>query len=199
MSEAVEANARNFPPSDRHRIAQADITCLPFAPETFDVVFCLGVIQHTPRPEQTISAFYEMTRAGGYVVLDHYTYSKALLSLTYLLRLYFRRLPPEKTLPMIERLVDRLLPLHRNAGRLRPLLTRISPVHSYYRTYPELSADLQQEWAVLDTHDALTDHYKRLRTCGQIQRVLERLGAVDVLCWRGGNGVEARARKPPRD
>jgi 2-polyprenyl-3-methyl-5-hydroxy-6-metoxy-1,4-benzoquinol methylase len=196
MSEAVEANAHNFPPSGRHRIAQADITRLPFADGAFDVVFCLGVVQHTPSPEATIAALYRKTKPGGSLLLDHYTYSKALLSLTYVLRLYFRRLPPEKTLPTTERLVDALLPLHRRAGRLSPLLTRFSPVHAYYRTHPELSPELQREWALLDTHDALTDHYKRLRTCGQIRRVLQRLHAEDIRCWHGGNGVEARARKP---
>jgi SAM-dependent methyltransferase len=196
MSEAVDANARNFPPSERHRIAQADIMRLPFENGTYDVVFCLGVVQHTPSPERTIEALYDKTGPGGYLVLDHYTYSKALLSLTYLLRLYFRRLPADQTLPRIERLVDLLLPLHKKAGRLGPLLTRVSPVHSYYRTHPELSEPLQREWAVLDTHDALTDYYKRLRTCRQIRRDLELLGADEIQCRRGGNGVEARARKP---
>ncbi len=198
MSEAVDANDRNFPQGPRHRIAQADITAPPLAPRQFDVVFCLGVIQHTPQPEQTIATLYEQTRPGGYLVLDHYTYSKALLSLTYLLRLYFRRLRPERSLRSIGRLVDLLLPLHKKAGRLAPLLTRFSPVHSYYRTHPELSDELQREWALLDTHDALTDHYKRLRTRGQIDRLLRRLGAEDIWCERGGNGVEARARRPLR-
>jgi 2-polyprenyl-3-methyl-5-hydroxy-6-metoxy-1,4-benzoquinol methylase len=56
LSDAVEANEENFPQNATHRIAQADIQNLPFAPQQFDVVFCLGVIQYTPCPEETISS-----------------------------------------------------------------------------------------------------------------------------------------------
>src|SRR5437016_3317155 len=44
LSEAVDANQENFSQNETHRIAQADILQLPFAPQQFDVVFCLGVI-----------------------------------------------------------------------------------------------------------------------------------------------------------
>jgi len=195
MSSAVDANAANFPQGQRHRIAQADVMALPFGPAEYDVVFCVGVVQHTPSSKATLNALFRQVRPGGYLVFDHYTYSKALLSLTYLFRLYFRRLSPEAGLRQIERLVDLLLPLHRRAGKLNPILTRLSPVHSYYRTHPELSESMQREWAVLDTHDALTDWYKRLQTRGQILHTLRDLGADEIWCEYGGNGVEARARK----
>jgi hypothetical protein len=76
------------------------------------------------------------------------------------------------------------------------LLSRISPLITYYSTYPMLSDELQYEWAKLDTHDSLTDYYKHLRTRGQIQRTLQDLGATDICVERGGNGVEARCRRP---
>src|SRR5262249_51327300 len=65
LSDAVDANQENFPQNETHRIAQADILQLPFAPRQFDVVFCLGVIQHTPSPEATIGALYEQVKTGG--------------------------------------------------------------------------------------------------------------------------------------
>jgi 2-polyprenyl-3-methyl-5-hydroxy-6-metoxy-1,4-benzoquinol methylase len=196
LSEAVEANAENCPPGTRHRIAQADIMRPPFAPEQFDVVFCLGVVQHTPDSEATVAALYGQVRPGGYLAFDHYTYSKSRLSLVYVYRPYFRRLSPEKGLRQTERLVDLLLPLHKRAGRLTPLLTRVSPVRAYYRTHPQLPDEIQREWALLDTHDGLTDWYKHLRTRGQIAKMLKGLGAEVVRCEYAGNGVEALARKP---
>src|SRR5262249_28087380 len=48
LSLAVEANQANFPQDERHRIAQADLRALPFPPQAFDIVFCLGVVQHPP-------------------------------------------------------------------------------------------------------------------------------------------------------
>jgi len=52
LSVAVDANARNCPISENHRIAKADLTRLPFAPRQFDVVICIGVIQHTRIPRR---------------------------------------------------------------------------------------------------------------------------------------------------
>src|SRR5260370_19158777 len=59
LSAAVNANQENCPQGGHHRILQADILRLPFAPRQFDVVLCLGVIQHTPNPETTIAAVFE--------------------------------------------------------------------------------------------------------------------------------------------
>ena len=52
LSSAVEVNSENFPVSDTHAVIQADINDMPYQNETFDVVICMGVIQHTPNPEK---------------------------------------------------------------------------------------------------------------------------------------------------
>jgi SAM-dependent methyltransferase len=200
ISRAVDANVVSCPIGPRHRIAQADITRLPLAPRQFDVVFCLGVVQHTPDSDETIARLYEQVKPGGTLVIDHYRYNVAWYARTApLFRLALKRLPPGEAIRWTERMVDLLLPIHRAASRSRVaelLVSRVSPVISYYRSYPELSADLQRQWALLDTHDALTDWYKHFRTRGQVERALRELGLVDVWCEKGGNGVEARGRRP---
>lgn len=200
LSQAVEANAANFPVSPVHSVAQADILALPFAPQQFDLVLALGVVQHTPSPERTMARLYEQVRPGGTLVFDHYTYSFAQLTrVSGLVRILTKRLPPSRGLDVTAWLVDALLPLHRRAGRLQPLLGRLSPVASYYTKYPQLTDQLQREWSLLDTHDSLTDRYKRLRTRGQIDRTLKRLQAEVIYCEKGGNGIEVRAMRASRD
>ena len=54
LSSAVEANYLNCNKYPNYHVERADVTHLPFKPETFDVVICIGVIQHTPSPELTI-------------------------------------------------------------------------------------------------------------------------------------------------
>jgi len=197
LSEAVDANRESFPPGPAHRITQADLEALPFAPRQFDVVFCLGVVQHTPSPERTIGWLYEQVRPGGLLVFDHYRYQvRRFTQLAPLFRQVLRRLPPEQGLRVTESLVRGLLPMHRRAGKLAPLVSRVSPVASYYQTFPQLSDAVQYEWSLLDTHDSLTDWYKRLRTRRQIAATLGQLGAQVELCARQGNGIEARARRP---
>jgi 2-polyprenyl-3-methyl-5-hydroxy-6-metoxy-1,4-benzoquinol methylase len=199
MSSAVEANQQNFPQDERHRVLRADVIHLPFAPAQYDLVFCLGVIQHTPSPERTIEKLYEQVRPGGWLVIDHYTYNLSVLTKTApLFRMVLCRMRPENGLKWTERLVRTLLPLHKAVHKSRvaqALLSRVSPVLSYYHALP-LPDDLQRQWSLLDTHDSLTDWYKHFRTKGQIRSALEALGAVEIWCEYGGNGVEARCRRP---
>jgi SAM-dependent methyltransferase len=201
LSSAVEANQVNCPQTSRHRVIQCDICRLPFPPDSYDIVVCLGVIQHTPQPEITIAKLYEQVRPGGWLVIDHYTpsishYTKVT---ALLLRPVLKRLPPHVGTAATEALSRVFFPLHR-AVKHRPLmqmaLSRVSPLLTYYQTYPELDDRLQYEWAVLDTHDSLTDFYKHFRTGAGLSKTLARLGAGDIWMAKGGNGIEARCRKP---
>lgn len=200
LSSAVEANSTNFPVGPCHRVAQADILRPPFAPGQFDLVFCLGVVQHTPDPEATMAALDVQVRPGGWLVLDHYAYTLSWFTRTApLYRWRLRRLPPDEGLAATERLVARWLPRHRRARGSRwanRLLYRLSPIISYYQAYPTLPEDLQREWALLDTHDSLTDWHKHLRTRRAIAATLASLGLTEVACERAGTVIEARGRRP---
>ena len=201
LSSAVEANQRNFPQDGRHRVARCDICRPPFREGSFGVVMCLGVIQHTPDPERTIESLFQLVRPGGWLVIDHYAPSwRHWTKVTALaLRQVVKRLPPAARMRTCETLVDMFLPLHR-AVRHMPLaqqaLSRISPLLTYYHAHPELADHHQYEWALLDTHDHLADWYKHLRTPEQIAKILRRLGGEDVVSVPGGNGAEARCRRP---
>jgi SAM-dependent methyltransferase len=200
LSSAVEANADLFPVSERHRVAQADILNLPFEESSYDLVFCLGVVPHTLSPEGTIRKLYSHVKPEGWIVFDHYTSGIGRWTCTKpLFRFVMKRLPADIALRFTDRLAETYLPLHR---RLRNsdvgwfLLSRFSPITTYYRSIPSLPEPLQREWALLDTHDSLTDWYKRLRTAPEIQAALRELGAEEIWCEYGGNGVEARCRRP---
>jgi SAM-dependent methyltransferase len=183
-------------------VAQANILELPFAPQQYDVVVCLGVVQHTPSPEQTIAALYDQVRPGGWLVIDHYTAPPPLWRYTRtapVLRMFMKHMKPSTTLRITQSLTNTLLPLHK-AVKDKPLLhsivTHLSPLITIYQGYPELPEKLQYEWTMLDTHDVLTDWYKHYRTTDEIRDILAGLGAVDIWSAYGGNGVEARGRRP---
>ncbi|MGH2553923.1 MAG: class I SAM-dependent methyltransferase [Chitinophagaceae bacterium] len=200
ISTAVGVNRENFPFSENHRIIQADINDMPFESESFDIVICMGVIQHTPDPEETIRNLYSLVKKGGWLVIDHYTLVKSyLFRLAPFFRMYLKRKKPEYTIPYVERMVKRMLPWHkkfRKSKILSVLLNRFSPVVTYYRVFPDLNDELQEQWAMLDTHDSLTDWYKHFRSVKSIRKTLSGFGAKDIWCEWGGNGVEARCKKP---
>ncbi len=200
LSSAVEVNQENFPQNQNHLVIQADINDMPFADESFDVVICLGVIQHTPNSEKTIEDLYALVKPGGSLIIDHYTFSKSnYLRLAPLYRVSLKNKPSSYTIPYTQKLVKKYLPLHKKfSGNklMSVLLNRISPVISYYDAFPQLTEKQQEEWALLDTHDSLTDWHKNFRNKPQLVKLLQSLKATDIWCAYGGNGVEARCKKP---
>lgn len=203
LSQAVEANYENCCHWPDYFVCQADVRELPIAPHSFDFVVCLGVIQHTPSPEETIEALARYVKPDGMLIIDHYSRGPFNLLRGGLRRLLIR-LPAPVAKKLALGLGEAVLPLHRlfwNDRRgmryIRLLLRRVSPLSDYYDVYPQLGHQLLGEWAKLDTLDWLTDHYKHLRTADEISDCLSNCGLVDLEVSYGGNGVEARARMPP--
>jgi len=200
LSSAVDANADLFPQNEFHRVAQADIARLPFAPQSFDLVVCLGVVQHTPDPEKTIADLYKHVAPGGSLVIDHYSLTLSwYLKTAPLFRAFMRRMKPQTAMRFTERMVGTMLPLHkavRNVPGVRSIVHRLSPVMCYYNSFPQFSDQMQYEWALLDTHDTLTDRFKHSRDKAGIVRTLQSLGGEGVWCEYGGNGLEARMMRP---
>jgi 2-polyprenyl-3-methyl-5-hydroxy-6-metoxy-1,4-benzoquinol methylase len=200
LSEAVEVNKENVGQAPNYRVAQASVYNMPFPDNSFDVVICLGVIQHTPSSENTIRALWQKVKPGGSLVIDHYIWRLGYYStLTPLYRAVLRRMKPQKSKKIVDSLVDFFFPLHwnlRNNFFLNWLLHRVSPLIVYTKLFPEMGRAEQYEWSKLDTYDQLTDYYKHLRSPAQIQATLQSLGAKNIEVSKGGNGVEARCTKP---
>jgi hypothetical protein len=98
-------------------------------------------------------------------------------------------------------LTDFWFPWHwrfRDSLVVQRILRRVSPIHFYY-PYSELrDRQMYYEWALLDTHDGTTDFYKHHREPKQIKKLLEEIGASDIVVEIGGNGVEGFCRKASR-
>lgn len=206
LSNAVEANYENCRRWPDYFVCQADARALPVAPRSFDFVVCLGVIQHTPDPEETIRALAGYVKEGGQLVIDHYAPGYPVTTARAVLRRLLLRLPARHSKPAALALARALLPLHRftwntkrGRYRLRRFLLRFSPLVDYYNDYPQLGNELLAEWALLDTHDTLTDYYKHLRGAEEIADALAACGLSGIEVSYGGNGVEARARAPLSD
>jgi hypothetical protein len=115
------------------------------------------------------------------------------------------RCQPAFSLKVVRALTNLLWPFHRmlNSRKTNPYLTKIrqgflavSPVVDYHDAYPQLDNDQLKIWALLDTHDTLTDHYKHLRSESDIRDQLQKCGMVNISISLAGNGIEARADKP---
>jgi len=205
LSRAVDANSANNSASDNLTLVQASITEIPFEPETYDYVMCLGVLQHTPSPEESIRCLWEMVKPGGHLVIDHYLFKwrnvlpPPIGGADKLYRWRMLKIPQERRFDAVKRLVDFWFPLHwkcRDSKMIQRALRRVSPVHFYYPTVDLGTEEAFYQWALLDTHDGITDFYKHLRSARQIRDFLAEIGGEEIVSTHGGNGVEAFCQKP---
>jgi len=198
LSEAVDVNLENFPQTSRHQIFQADVAKLPFLPKAFDVVFCLGVIQHTPSPERTLKFLSNYVKINGWIFIDHYRKSLSWKFRTApIARTVLKRVSPERAFRITTRLYTLAKPFYEFSTNryYRKLINVIFPVVYFGDEIPSLPLQLRDDWSQLDTFDSLTDWYKHRRSALEIEKTLMALELSNIKCFNGGNGVVARAQR----
>jgi SAM-dependent methyltransferase len=198
FSRAIDVNRANHATLPSVTFLQADMTRPPFAPESFDRVFCMGVLQHTPDPGKSFSSLARLVRPGGSLAIDVYQKTAiALFHWKYALRPLTTRLNPALLYGICERAVPPLLPawkfLRRIGGRYA---TRLLPIVSYSQL--GIPDDLNRAWSVLDTFDMYSPAFDRPQTRGTVHRWFREAGFEDIEVAWGPNGIVGRGRKRPR-
>lgn len=199
-SAAVDACRANLGASARLDVIQGDVYALPFKPESFDHVYCLGVLQHTPDVERAFRSLPLQLRPGGKLAVDVYPWllRNAMWS-KYWLRPVTKRVRADLLFPIVAAATPALLTVSRAVQRIPRVgsyLRYLVPVANYADTHP-LSAAQLEEWAVLDTFDMLApahDHPQKKETLG---RWFVEAGLVDSFVERMGF-IVGRGTKPSR-
>ena len=134
-SSAVDTCHANLKHHPNLHVVQGDIYALPFAPETFDFVYSLGVLQHTPDVAAAFAALPPMVRPGGALCTDYYWRRfRTLMHAKYLFRPITRHVSQAKLFAFLERRVPAMLATSRALGRIPVIgraLKRIVPVADY--------------------------------------------------------------------
>ncbi len=204
-SNAVEANASNNSDYSNLLLSQADIRKIPYQKNFYDYVICLGVIQHTPNPNESISSLWQMVKPGGRLVFDQYLFSlktfmpPPLGQALELYRFFILRLKKENRFDVVKKLVDFWFPVHwrfRNNYLFTRILRRISPVIFYYNILPLKDKKMHYEWSLLDTHDSTTDYYRHSTTIKKIKETLSNIEAENITLSKNGNGICVSCVKP---
>lgn len=188
-SSAVDACRANHRSAPNLNVVQGDVYALPFAPASFDYVYCLGVLQHTPDVHRAFAALPKMLKPGGKLAVD--LYPRLLLNVLwpkYWLRPATKHMEPARLFKTVERMVPVLLPVSRAIGRIPKagrLLRRVVPVVNYEGVLP-LSAKQIEEWAVLDTFDMLAPAHDHPQTVETLREWFEEAGLKDIWVKRMG-------------
>jgi SAM-dependent methyltransferase len=95
LSLASEVAAKNL--ADRSAsIFQADVFKLPFAPESFDYIYSIGVLHHTPDCEQAFKALPKLLKPGGRIAIWLYSSYNPWYRMSDVYRKWTRRMAPER-------------------------------------------------------------------------------------------------------
>jgi 2-polyprenyl-3-methyl-5-hydroxy-6-metoxy-1,4-benzoquinol methylase/uncharacterized protein YbaR (Trm112 family) len=183
--QVVDAH-RHFSKQDdgRTNYVQANLMHPPFARDTFDVVFCAGVLHHTPSTKATFDTLVPALAPGGtiFVWLYHHVPGR-MLALKSKLRQVISRMPA----PVKERLVKYVfLPQAMLRQYLRTALGRNEPVDR-----------LKWRERLVILLDSYTPRYRWEHTPEELAGWYRELGFTDIeVTERGQWGFGVAARRP---
>jgi 2-polyprenyl-3-methyl-5-hydroxy-6-metoxy-1,4-benzoquinol methylase len=174
-------------------VCQASIYDMPYRRNSFDRVFCYGVIQHTPDVKRAFLCLVDMLRPGGYLAVDVYDAWKWIFHSRYRVRWFTKRMDKEKLLKWCRNVVPAYMKI---APPLHPYNQLFVPIKDYRGARPGFTEEQLVEYSILDTFDMLAPEYDQPQTMATMRSWCSQAGLVDVDIQRGGNGLEIRARKP---
>lgn len=181
-SDAVTANYKNNSQiaPDRFHLFQASIYEMPFPDNSFDVVFCFGVLQHTPNFEESIKALIKKAKVGSEIVVDFYAIKGwwTKIHSKYLLRPYTKKISNQKLLSIIESNIDWMIKLFDLLDLIGlKVVTRFIPITDMSGFPKNLTKEERREWAVLDTFDAFSPEYDNPQRLEDVVKMFEMNGA----------------------
>jgi SAM-dependent methyltransferase len=201
LSTAVEANLRNNGDSPRVHILQASIYEIPLRKESFDKVFCMGVLQHCPDVRGAFMSLVPFLRPGGEIVIDVYQRHTGLFPpLKYWVRPFLTWMGPSgvhKFLSLvippafyIKKALYKVPLIGKPIGNLIP----IGPVsHAPRLIFTDEELVQVKILSALDMFSPVHDHPQTIDT---VRQWFADVGLVDVYIGTGFNGINARGRKP---
>lgn len=187
-SNAVEANFKNNGPNSRLHLYQASIYEMPFAKESFDKVFCFGVLQHTPDVEKSVKSLIEMAKPGAEVVVDFYPINGwwTKVHAKYILRPYTKKMSHQALYDKINSNADRLINTYKFLSKigLGKIGTRFLPICDIDGTLPKnLTKEKLREMVVLDTFDMFSPEYDQPQKISTVVDWFKKYGMTEV--WGG--------------
>jgi SAM-dependent methyltransferase len=169
LSSAVEAAAGNLGARPNMTFYQADIFNLPFAEGSFDYIYSLGVLHHTPDTRRAFLALTKLLKPGGRISI--WVYSHRAFRYYFgseLLRPLTSRLPK----PLLLSLCRVAVPLYyvHKVPKLGIVSTMILPT----------SHDADPAWRWLDTFDWYSPTFQWKHTHEEVRGWFAEAGLSDI-------------------
>jgi len=184
LSYAVDAAYVNMGRRQGIHIVQADLLRMPLRPATFDAIYSIGVLHHTPSTRDAFLALPPLLKPAGIIAIwvymwdgDYSVYLDRVRSLTV-------HLPK----PLLYGLCWIWVPLLHALAKL-PVLRRIAT------RIPTSDQHRGLRWDVLDTFDSYSPKYQWKHTEAEVREWFERADLEDVTVLSFPVSVKGRRPK----
>jgi len=175
LSLAEEAASENLRDRDA-AFFQADVFHLPFAPGSFDYIYSIGVLHHTPNCEQAFKMLPSLLKPGGRIAIWLYSGYHKWYRMSDVYRKVTRRMSP-KTL---HRLAHIAVPMYGVHQVLRAIPGVGKPISGAMKYLLPMSFNPDPRWRVLDTLDWYSPWYQSKHTYEEVFRWFEDCGLQDL-------------------
>ncbi len=191
LSRAVEAARRNLADRDNVQILQANLLKLPFPDQTFDFIYSIGVLHHTPNCETTFRGLVRLLKPGGTIVIWLYQgYNRTSYRLSDIYRKITTRLPNR----LLHAMCYVAVPIYYVDVALNKIY--LGPLAQIIRIMLPVSHHPDWRWRVLDTFDWYSPQYQSKHTYEEVFRWFESEGLVNNRVMSFPVGVSGQK---PRD
>ncbi len=173
VSQAVEAAYDNVGHYPNVHILQADVFDLPFKKESFDKIYSIGVLHHTPSTQQAFEQLPPLLKPAGELAI--WVYRKipfAPKSLTHLVRwLFTSKMNYEQLISFSKKLDKHWYPIVKKIkwGDTYPLRSVLMT-----SVYPDA------EWRVLNNFDSYSPQYNHQHTFSEVVSWFKKARLKDV-------------------
>jgi SAM-dependent methyltransferase len=174
LSRAVESARLNLAGRENVQILQANLLKLPFPDQTFDFIYSIGVLHHTPSCETTFRGLVRLLKPGGTIVIWLYQgYNRTSYRLSDLYRKITTRLPNR----LLHSLCYVSVPLYYVDVALNKMY--LGPLAQVVRIALPISHHPDWRWRVLDTFDWYSPKYQSKHTYEEVFQWYESEGLVN--------------------
>ena len=189
LSLASEVAAQNL--SDRNAaIFQADVFQLPFAPGSFDFIYSIGVLHHSPNCEEAVRVLPKLLKPGGRIAVWLYSSYNPWYRMSDVYRKVTRRVPQRLLYKMCYAVIP-LYGIHRVLKKI-PLVGKFTSAVLTWLV--PMSFNKDADWRVLDTFDWYSPWYQSKHTYEEVFRWFESCGLEDLHV--GQVPISVQGRKP---
>jgi SAM-dependent methyltransferase len=171
LSLAAEVAARNLAGREA-TIFQADVFELPFAPSSFDYIYSIGVLHHTPDCEKAFKSLPVLLKPGGRIAIWLYSAYNNWYKMSDIYRKVTRRMSP----PLLHKLCWGVVPLYGVHQVLRKIPLIGKPASGALSYMIPMAHHPDRDWRILDTFDWYSPWYQSKHTYEEVFRWFEACG-----------------------